>query len=185
MLSDFCIYTGVSLLLVIIAQGILTAGLLPICAERLWIDQLTSTSMFWVVGALAESILVAHFFFMETRDSERILHLAHHKQVLAEQALGGSVSRNGVENDHSDSLGAIDEEERERDAKESEYLPTRRRGLERRAALRKLTESVLQKKTESWRRKAITNLDKGCLIIFPITYVIFVSVMFARNDKWA
>ena len=59
----FLLYTGVSLLLVIIAQGILTAGLLPICGERLWIDQLTSTSMFWVLGALAESILVAHFFF--------------------------------------------------------------------------------------------------------------------------
>jgi hypothetical protein len=173
------------LLLVIIAQGILTAGLLPICGERLWIDQLTSTSMFWVLGALAESILVAHFFFMETRDSERILHLAYNKQVPDEQALGGSISRNGVDDEQSQSvgwieeeergsirrdgvdgeqsqsLGAIDEEDQDKDADKFEHLPPRR-GLERRAALRKLTESVFQKQNESWRRKAIINLDTGC-----------------------
>jgi hypothetical protein len=196
------LFTGVSLLLVNIAQGILTAGLLPICKERLWIDSLTTGSSVWVLGALAESILVAHFFFMETRDSERMLHLAINKQVPDEHALGGSVtSRDGIQDEQSQSLEAIDEEEQERD--ESEHLPPRTRfldypatpnprsvdapgpRLERRAALGRLTESVLQKQTESWRRKAITNLDKGCLIVFPVTYIIFLIVMFATNDQWA
>jgi hypothetical protein len=147
--------------------------------------------MFWVLGALAESILVAHFFFMETRDSE-ILHLADHTQALAgsisgngnEQALGGSRSRHGVDDEQSQSINWIaDDEEHAKDSEESEHLPPRR-GLERRAALTKLTESVFQKNKESWRRKAIINLDTGCLIVFPVTYIIFVSVMFARNDQW-
>jgi hypothetical protein len=173
--------------------------MLPVCGERLWIDQLTSTSMFWVVGALAESILVAHFFFMETRDSERILHLGYNKQALERspirrkgvddqqsQSVGwvgeeeqGSIRRDGVAGEQSQSLGAIDET----DAEESEHLPPRR-GLERRAALSKLNESVFQKQNESWRRRVIINLDKGCLIVFPVTYIIFVVVMYARNDKW-
>ena len=146
---------------------------------------------------------------METRDSERILHLAHNKQVPDEQVLGGSskrrngiddeqsqsvgwideeergsIMRDGVDGEQSQRLGAIDEEEQDKDVDKSQHLPPRG-GLERRAALRKLTESVFQKQKESWRRRAIINLDTGCLVVFPVTYILFVSVMFARNDKWA
>jgi hypothetical protein len=134
--------------------------------------------MFWILGALAESILVAHFFFMETRDSERILHLAYNKQVPVE--LGrSSIRRNGVDDEksQSQSVGWIDEEERgsrrrdgvdgeqsqslslgaidEKDAEEYEHLPPRR-SLERRAALRKLTESVFQKQNESCSQGTIS-----------------------------
>jgi hypothetical protein len=181
------LFTGVSLLLVIVAQGILTAGLLPICTERLWIDQLTSNSMFWVLAALAESILVAHFFFRETRDSERMLHLASITRAPDEHAIGGYKSRNGIHDEQSQSAEAIDEEEeQEKDTEEYEHHPPRK-GLQRRAALRRLPAhaSVFQEQTVSWRRKAIRSLDKGCMIAFPVTYIIFVSVMFARRDQFS
>jgi hypothetical protein len=174
------LFAGVSLLLVIIAQGILTAGLLPICSERLWIDQLTSKSLFWVVGALVESIFVAHLFFMETRDSERILHLASYsKRIPDEHAPSGYKSQDGIQDEQSQGLEAIDEEEQEKDAEESGHLPS---GT---AAVSKMASYALQNQTDSWRRKAIKKLDRGCLVVFPVTYVIFVSIMFARNDKWA
>jgi hypothetical protein len=131
-------------------------------------EQLT---VFWVVGALAESIFVAHLFFLlETRDKERLLHLANTKRAPYKRAQG--VSR---------SLEAIEEEE-ETDETDD---PDPQTQLFRRSAMRIMSSSACRKQTDTWRRKTIRNLDIACLIVFPFTYIIFIIVMFARNQYWA
>jgi hypothetical protein len=109
---------------------------------------------------------------METRDQERLRHLANSKRAPDERAQEGSRS-----------LEAIEDKQETDEADD----PVPQTQLFRRSAVRKLpsSSSVRQKQTDTWRRKTIRNLDGACLIIFPVTYIIFIIVMFARNQYWA
>lgn len=169
---------GVSLLLVIVANSILTAGMLPICAERLWINVLTKSSYYWVMAALTESIIVAYLFFLETEDMERENSVREGSQAGEHN---GQTSEVPV--DHTPSQGS------KVDAEESDRSPVveNRPGMMRQKAFRLTLKHILissPRPSLTWRMKAIRHMDRICIVIFPITYIAFFSTMLARNKYW-
>jgi hypothetical protein len=55
---------GMALALVVVAQQIATAGMIPVSNERLWIDKFIAWSFYWVIVGLLESVFVGYIFFL-------------------------------------------------------------------------------------------------------------------------
>lgn len=62
---------GVSLLLVMVAQSILTAELIPRCEELLWVNTFTSVSLYFMFLGSFESVFVAALYYMDGNRSSR------------------------------------------------------------------------------------------------------------------
>lgn len=55
---------GMALALVVVAQSIATAGMIPVSNERLWIDKFIGWSFYWVIVGLVESVGVGYLYFL-------------------------------------------------------------------------------------------------------------------------
>ena len=56
---------GVALALVIVAQQIVTSGMLPVSEAHLWVEKYIQWSFYWVIFCIVESIAVGYIFFLE------------------------------------------------------------------------------------------------------------------------
>uniref|UniRef100_A0A7S4VCB0 Uncharacterized protein n=1 Tax=Ditylum brightwellii TaxID=49249 RepID=A0A7S4VCB0_9STRA len=63
-------FTGVSTLLVIVAQSILTIDLLPVTKERLWVNVLTQGSQYFAIAVVLQSLLVAYLYYTLVEPSD-------------------------------------------------------------------------------------------------------------------
>ena len=157
----------------------MTAGVLPVCEERLWVTTLTDCSMYWVIAALLESLLVAYLFFAETQED---LSREEEARKREERRLGGVVESNDADE------RSPDEETDSPETQENSHddaVPSR--GLVRGVSVAALKQLLVQSPTivtESWKTHAIRKMDRVCLVVFPISYIIFISVMISRIDDW-
>mmetsp|Transcript_1706 Transcript_1706/g.2524 ORF Transcript_1706/g.2524 Transcript_1706/m.2524 type:complete len:587 (-) Transcript_1706:2926-4686(-) len=62
---------GMALALVVVAQQIITSDRLPISREQLWIDQLVTSSFYWLVVVMVESVVIGHLFFVQEDAQQR------------------------------------------------------------------------------------------------------------------
>eukprot|EP00567_Pseudictyota_dubia_P010235 CAMPEP_0197434680 /NCGR_PEP_ID=MMETSP1175-20131217/2379_1 /TAXON_ID=1003142 /ORGANISM="Triceratium dubium, Strain CCMP147" /LENGTH=610 /DNA_ID=CAMNT_0042963493 /DNA_START=59 /DNA_END=1891 /DNA_ORIENTATION=+ len=222
---------GVSLLLVIVANAILTADMLPICSERLWVKGLTTSSYYFVIAALLESIAVAYLYFLETEDLEAKKKKAEERDdggslsteeeeeerkekkkvsycragsgsfggdsSRGDNTGGGSIviplaQRTSMEHSCSkeksttlEGQGRAEEEEGEGDATGCRILFRRR--MKWQGTFRRTLENILfgsPRPSRTWRMTTIRRMDRFCAFAFPVTYIVFFSVMIARNKYW-
>mmetsp|Transcript_34234 Transcript_34234/g.50150 ORF Transcript_34234/g.50150 Transcript_34234/m.50150 type:complete len:498 (-) Transcript_34234:167-1660(-) len=146
---------GVSVLLVIVAQAILTSDILPVTRERLWIDVLTQGSQYFSILAVAESLLVAYLHYIKVEPAE---------------GMEGSSSRKRNDEERESFL----ENRKEEAPREEEELDSTND-----------KESLLSRiKNFHWTAEKILVLDFWCLILFPSTYSIFLIVLFASNRNF-
>lgn len=181
-----------TLLLVVIANAILTADILPVCQERIWIITLTTGSMYWALLALCESILVAYLFFRDRSDSS--------EETRNDDKNDGNISSDSEgpkSRDQDDAEiqihcehGNIDDERKQSNGDgraTGEPAERKPRPFYRlKAAGRNVLGFPFVNPTvhESSRMKTIRRLDRVSLILFPVSYIIFFSVMLARNKYW-
>ena len=184
-----------TLLLVVIANAILTADILPVCQERIWVITLTTGSMYWALLALCESIFVAYLFFQDRSES------------LQEQEIGDINDRNSDSKENESwkqednsvthlhcGPGHVAAEGGQSDPAGNGQGGTARETSERKPhplyRLKAAGRHVLglplvnPAMVESRRMETIRKLDQVSLLIFPVTYIIFFSVMLATNKNW-
>mmetsp|Transcript_16095 Transcript_16095/g.21574 ORF Transcript_16095/g.21574 Transcript_16095/m.21574 type:complete len:501 (-) Transcript_16095:413-1915(-) len=146
---------GVSVLLVIVAQAILTSDILPVTRERLWIDVLTQGSQYFSILAVAESLLVAYLHYIKVEPAEGMEGSSSHKRNDEER-------ESFLENKKEE---APREEEELDSTNDKESLSSRIKNFH-------------------WTAEKILVLDSWCLILFPSTYSIFLIVLFASNRNF-
>jgi hypothetical protein len=89
---------GLTVLLVIIAQDIATANLLPITDQRLWINTFVVGSFYWVLICNLESVFVAWLFFMGDEHDEKA-RLEAEKKATEKQNTNGKTGNSTREQD--------------------------------------------------------------------------------------
>mmetsp|Transcript_13087 Transcript_13087/g.17532 ORF Transcript_13087/g.17532 Transcript_13087/m.17532 type:complete len:496 (-) Transcript_13087:415-1902(-) len=146
---------GVSVLLVIVAQAILTSDILPVTEERLWINVLTQGSQYFSILAVAESLLVAYLHYIKVEPAEGMEGSSSHKRNDEER-------ESFLENKKEE---APREEEELDSTNDKESLSSRIKNFH-------------------WTAEKILVLDSWCLILFPSTYSIFLIVLFASNRNF-
>jgi len=216
---------GVSLLLVIVANSILTADMLPVCPERVWVQVLTTASYYWVITAVLESIAVAYLYFLETEDLEAKKKKAEERDLMSatmeeekrdqekkdcDHADRGSFARsssgvdstgdgsiilplarrkNSIEHSsHEEPLPLKDEGVSKEEGRDPHGpCPAFRKRMKWQGTLFRTMRNILfghPSPSWTWRMNAIRRMDRCCAVVFPVSYIIFFSVMIARNKYW-
>mmetsp|Transcript_944 Transcript_944/g.1503 ORF Transcript_944/g.1503 Transcript_944/m.1503 type:complete len:500 (+) Transcript_944:47-1546(+) len=140
---------GVSVLLVIVAQAILTSDILPVTRERLWIDVLTQGSQYFSILAVAESLLVAYLHYIKVEPAE---------------GMEGKSSRKRNDEERESFL----ENKKEEAPREEEELDSTND-----------KESLLSRINNfHWTVEKIQVLDFWCFILFPSFYGLFLIILF-------
>ena len=62
---------GLTLALVVVAQQIITADLLPVSSEKLWIDKFGAWSFYFVIFGLLESVIIGYIHFLREDAEEK------------------------------------------------------------------------------------------------------------------
>jgi len=55
---------GMALALVVVAQQIVTSGMMPISDQRLWLDKFVAWSFYWVLFGVIQSVLIGFLFYI-------------------------------------------------------------------------------------------------------------------------
>ena len=104
-----------------------------------------------------ESLYIAYIFFVETRDAKK----------------DGTTSKAEQKED--------DDEQQQISVGESEERPSLS-PLSRAVTLKH--KLIMQPRSESARTRLIRRLDSLCLVVFPLSYIIFIAVMLGTNKRW-
>jgi len=176
---------GMSALLVIVAQDIVTSELLPICNERLWIHDITYVSMYFILCALLESVLVGYLYFrIEDKKSRK------EEEQEQEEELPDIIDNNSMDNisyDNTEQLGDRNEvkskpnDETNSDVGVDVDLVAGDHIKERKFQTFK---QKLRLYSMGWEEKTIKTLDMTSLKVLPLGYTIFLIIMFSINSKY-
>ena len=169
---------GLTVLLVIIAQDIVTSTLLPISDERLWINVLLNGSFYWVLITLLESVFVMWLLFVNDDGSHSILGdgtLQEQKAKRLSAAAQGDADSSALNFPNIADAGA-------------EEADTAEQGGAGREDYRKRFQQIwsqqvhgVLKSKDKRRYKLIRRVDTVCFFIVSISYFIFVTVMLATR----
>jgi len=205
---------GVSILLVMVAQSIVTADMLPIAKPALWIDSFALWSYYWVVIAVFESVVVAYLYYAESEEEER---KAEAKRLGEEEERNKDTedkremeTRFDTENDataenieisiHDQNYsvyndksnvaksnnGEIDASSKISDEMIPESAPAETKG-KKYSGSSSLVASIVGEEgsSTSWRIRLVQKLDHYSLIVMPSSYLVYVILMFATAKHWA
>jgi hypothetical protein len=192
-------------MLVIIAQGISTADLLPVTNKTLWITTFTYGSFFWVLFANMESVFVAWLYFLEDDDDNKpkakeqderncsegsesapkegdMVQLTQSSTERYEEQVGGDIESGGSQHvtfrDDENQQG----HDRPRMERRGAFVchPSKRASSRRLLTFRRR----LFTGSKSTRHRTIKKIDQWCFYVLFISYVLFVILMFATNSLW-
>ena len=62
---------GMALALVVVAQQIVTADMMPVSDQRLWLDYFVSCSFYWVLVGVIESVLIGYIYYIRQDKADR------------------------------------------------------------------------------------------------------------------
>ena len=85
-----------ALTLVIVAQQIVSSGLLPVSDGYMWIDKYVGWSFYWVIFGLIESVAMGYFYFI--REDCR----GQHNQKPGDSQAPPNAEQQSVNNDNFD-----------------------------------------------------------------------------------
>lgn len=150
---------SVTIVLITVAQSIVTAGYLPICNEMLWLNFFNLISMIVTFFGIVETLLILFLLKMSNYD-------------LEEEEMNKLVKKGEGETDESD--------ERFNDSPNELLEENSKKSM--RASKNKLVRAVTMK-VENMHDLG-RRIDLICVIILPVGYTIFIIVMFATNSLW-
>lgn len=153
-----------ALALVIVAQQIVTADLMPVSDEGLWLDKFVGWSFYWVICVLLESVLIGFLLFLRDESPEPI----HMRGVITESRVTAS---HPLPTTHD--LG-----------EETVQSLSMASGT---------TNSNGNKKDSKWRKwfgamglrpYRLRTIDHACFILMTATYTVYVITMFVTIPQW-
>ena len=190
---------GMSALLIIVAQEIVTNDHITISNELLWITCFIQISTYFTFAALLESIFVAWIYFKAGRK------IRHDNEARNESLDDGNVedyrnknvqeklaerSKNIVAFDSSDESAKHDEEHNNIKIDDDPPLKTQEKEKsQHRSFMNSSISRVFRSynppsfslkvsKTETEAKKLVGRIDYICLVVFPTLYTIFLIVIF-------
>ena len=161
---------GMALTLVIVAQQIVSSGLLPVSDAYMWIDKYVGWSFYWVIFGLIESVAMGYFYFI--REDCR----GQHNQKPGDSQAPPNAEQHSVNNDDFDTpqdSNLINSQVPETN-NDSQQAPPNKRGW-------MLTPRFVR----NWEEKvALRRIDHICFFVATFSYAIFVIVMFSTVPTW-
>ncbi len=157
---------GISVVLVTVAQEIITSNYVPLCKESLWLNTFTQISTYLTFIGLFESVLVSWLFHMSNRVKERA-------------AKERERTMNEMQRD-STGLVAGASSESEQCSIETSTLPPDTSWMSK---LTKNLPGVESKFIDIDIRMLIRRIDTFCIITLPIVYTISIIALFQYNKN--
>lgn len=181
---------GISILLVNVAQDIITNEYIPISQENMWMVTFIQFSTFWIFAALFQSIFISWFYY---KTGEYI-----HDDSTSSQTKKPLLSmRNNEllpkwnEDEVFKSTYETEEELLESEGlsvKGSDYVDFSDHSFREQGKKYGRTHLLhiinpFFRMTEEQRISWINAIDRFCMFLFPISYSIFVLIMFLTNSR--
>ncbi|KAI2491041.1 acetylcholine-gated cation-selective channel [Fragilaria crotonensis] len=173
---------GMALTLVIVAQQIVTSGLLPVSNAYLWIDKYVSWSFYWVIFGLVESVVIGYLFFIREDLTEQSV-----AQPEDSQAPAANPEQHLVDNDDPDTPQESDPVAlHEPDSSNIGQSPvsTLKQRLRPATFSRRAWMPTLGCISNWAQNVPLRRIDHICFFLATITYTIFVIVMFSTVPTW-
>ena len=166
---------GIAMALVVVAQQIVTSGLLPISNERLWIDRFITLSFYWIVFSLAQTVLIAYFFFLHDSSKQPPASDAEKRkpealETVAEEPLEEQEAQSDNEQP--------DNEQRPSMKKENSVFFKHQENFQ---TFKKL---LLHKEKSPAKLRLLRRFDRFCFFVTFGSYTIFIIAMFASLGLW-
>jgi hypothetical protein len=190
---------SITIVLITVAQSIVTATLLPICNEKLWLNSFNLVSMMFTLAGIFETIAIFILLGVLSRRQNKICEEKEEEKEYESLVFNATTSLNQEEDDdcvHQQQENAIETKEIGQlcDNASPDLLDTERSQHEA------VTDLNGVKKLNSWRDikligvfttklNGISDLtermDLVCLHMLPLAYTIFIIVMFVTNSQWS
>ena len=206
---------SITIVLIIVTQSILTATLLPVCSELLWLNAFNLSSMLFTLFGIMESIIIYgyHMLFLTKeddtqKDDEEMIGTDEKAEEFVN--LIPQDSNNDAEKDGTNlnvdteegtalasdkkedffsrqpsSLAAVSENPQ---ATQTPQSPTSSSSDKEQTTQlswlgRTRLVKVLKRKSQS-DAHLLEKIDVFLFVTLPVTYTIFIIVMFATNSRW-
>jgi len=162
---------GITVVLVIVAQGIVINDYIPLCREKLWLDRFIEVSTYFTYVCLLETIIMSWLFNLHQRYQQ------YQKKEM------DSEEDDNVHNHDTSSTPLQAEGDFKEDSSAFQENPSNKTGILR--GVYKPRDSLLRnmKKVED-TEKYVRKVDTLCLIFIPIAYTIFIIVMYSTKSRF-
>uniref|UniRef100_A0A7S2E6E3 Neurotransmitter-gated ion-channel ligand-binding domain-containing protein n=2 Tax=Ditylum brightwellii TaxID=49249 RepID=A0A7S2E6E3_9STRA len=150
---------GVSTLLVIVAQSILTIDLLPVTKERLWVNVLTQGSQYFAIAVVLQSLLVAYLYYTLVEPSD--------VDDNSNKSGSPTVETSGNDEEHVTLVNGC-----------AENFDNENENMEGRNSFWSKVKNI------HWTAESIKMMDRWAFFLFTISYFIFIVVMYTTRDRF-
>jgi len=158
---------GVSLMLILVTQSIVTSSFLPTCQENLWMNMFNTVSMFVTLGTMFISLLVCFGYKKEKLDMSKRAPIAPSTSYEGMNQNKSSFNGEPMETDKDEGIASLPEIDTEEPGALSWWNKCNNRQPSRCSLM-----------------CVIGRLDKIAAITLPIAYSIFLIAMFATLNLW-
>jgi len=155
-----------NVLLVVVAQNIITSELLPLCQESLWLNEFTTYSMFFVLAGVFEALLFYIALGKQPKKIEKDLSVDHSARP----------ARNNAESPDHYSVTSV-EAKSDYDSSSSVDAPKSKIGIQ---------PAFFGQRGKELRIKVLKIMiwvDFLAKFVLPISYILFLIIMFATNKN--
>ena len=186
---------SVTIVLITVTQSIVTASLLPVCRENLWLNMFNFFSMVFCVFGIVETCIIFILLgvvkkkgLKGTEEEENLVAGAQDEELVSMVAHDGrnadmSVNtqfdmNQNVETYHEESQGK-ENKEATTETPETKPSKSRKESVLKKIDFRKMVTTKIKSAEDLMFR-----IDAGFLYVMPLIYSIFLIYMFANNRSW-
>jgi len=160
-----------NILLVVVAQTIITSDLLPLSREKLWLNELTTWSMFFVLAGVFEALL---YYIAIGKQPKKI-----EQNLIVEKS--ASPTQNNAESPDYDLVSCV-EAKSDYDSFSTEEVPKGKIGIG--PTLQPAFLGRTGKKLREKFLKIMTLIDYVAKFVIPISFILYLIIMYATKKNW-
>mmetsp|Transcript_26161 Transcript_26161/g.39206 ORF Transcript_26161/g.39206 Transcript_26161/m.39206 type:complete len:563 (+) Transcript_26161:121-1809(+) len=175
---------SITIVLITVAQSIVTADILPVCNEMIWLNVFNFVSMLFTLLGILETLLILWFFTVASRKQ------AKEKEVKEDEEL-----HNLISNDVGLDPNLEEDDANSGEGQNDEFTPV----TQRETRITNNEDDDMTKQNKTWKdlkivrtftqrpktpEEVVDRIDFLCLIFLPIAYTLFIVIMFAANERW-
>jgi hypothetical protein len=173
---------SITVVLITVAQGIVTAEYLPVCREMLWLNFLNFISLLFTLFGILETIVILWILTMSAKVKRKTdgENDEEHDSLLSNDVdiNNGNDNSNGNDNDSGQiSMEITNANEESNEGNQHQQSSTSTSWKDYRF-VRLFTKKVHG--VEDFTKR----VDMVCIVVIPILYFVFIIVMFAGNSAW-
>lgn len=171
---------SVTIVLITVTQSIVTASLLPVCRENLWLNMFNFFSMLFSVFGIVETCIILLLLSIvkknggkNTKEEENIVAGAQDEELVSM-----------VAHDERNADMSVNTQFDMRQEATAETAETQPRRSIKQSVLKKIDfRTIITTKIKS-TEDLMVRIDTGFLYLMPLVYSIFLIYMFVSNRSW-